>query len=42
VLGWTDPEVCGDRTAIELFAGAVMDLHETVTTAAARAPRQSR
>lgn len=30
-LGWTDPEVCGDKTAIELFAGAVMDLHETVT-----------
>lgn len=31
-LGWTDPEVRGDLTAIELFAGAVMDLHETVTT----------
>lgn len=30
-LGWTDPEVRGDLTAIELFAGAVMDLHETVT-----------
>lgn len=31
-LGWTDPEVRGDLSAIELFAGAVMDLHETVTT----------
>ncbi len=29
-LGWTDPEVRGDRTALELFAGAVMDLHQTV------------
>ncbi|MGE4365597.1 MAG: cytochrome P450, partial [Mycolicibacterium sp.] len=31
-LGWTDPEVRGDLTAVELFVGAVMDLHETVTT----------
>ena len=31
-LGWTDPEVRGDLSAIELFAGVVMDLHETVTT----------
>ena len=29
LLGWTDPEVCGDKSALELFAGAVMDLHET-------------
>ena len=31
LLGWTDPEVCGDRSALELFAGAVMDLHETAS-----------
>ncbi len=29
LLGWTDPEVCGDKSALELFAGAVFDLHET-------------
>jgi hypothetical protein len=29
LLGWTDPEVCAGRTGLELFAGAVMDLHET-------------
>lgn len=29
LLGWTDPQVRGDQTALELFAGAVMDLHET-------------
>lgn len=31
LLGWTDPAVRGDRTALELFAGAVMDLHETAS-----------
>jgi cytochrome P450 len=31
LLGWTDPEVCGDQTALELFFGAVMDLHETAS-----------
>lgn len=31
LLGWTDPEVRGDRTALELFAGAVLDLHETAS-----------
>ena len=29
LLGWTDPEVCAGRTGLELFTGAVMDLHET-------------
>ena len=29
LLGWTDPAVRGDRTALELFAGAVLDLHQT-------------
>ncbi len=29
LLGWTDPEVRGDKSALELFAGAVFDLHET-------------
>lgn len=29
LLGWTDPEICAGRTGLELFAGAVMDLHET-------------
>lgn len=31
LLGWTDPEVRGDQTAVELFFGAVMDLHETAS-----------
>ena len=31
LLGWTDPEICGDLTGLELFAGAVMDLHETAS-----------
>jgi cytochrome P450 len=29
LLGWTDPEVCAGRSGLELFAGAVLDLHET-------------
>ena len=28
LVGWTDPEVRGDKTELELFMGAVMDLHE--------------
>lgn len=28
LLSWTDPKVCGDQTGLELFAGAVLDLHE--------------
>jgi cytochrome P450 len=31
LLGWTDPEVCGDKSALELFGGAVMDLHEVAS-----------
>ena len=31
LLGWTDPEVCAGGTGLELFAGAVMDLHETAS-----------
>lgn len=31
LLGWTDPEVRGEQTALELFFGAVMDLHETAS-----------
>ncbi|MFZ2177352.1 MAG: cytochrome P450, partial [Rhodococcus sp. (in: high G+C Gram-positive bacteria)] len=29
LLSWPDPEVCGDESGLELFAGAVMDLYET-------------
>ena len=28
LLGWTDPEICAGRTGLELFGGAVMDLHD--------------
>ncbi|MFY9921263.1 MAG: cytochrome P450, partial [Mycobacterium sp.] len=31
LLGWTDPEICAGRTGLELFGGAVMDLHETAS-----------
>ncbi|QLL06486.1 cytochrome P450 [Mycobacterium vicinigordonae] len=31
LLGWTDPEVCGESSALELFLGAVMDLNETAS-----------
>ena len=31
LVGWTDPEVRGDKTELELFMGAVMDLHEVAT-----------
>ncbi|MEO3788473.1 cytochrome P450 [Actinocorallia sp. B10E7] len=29
LLSWPDPDVCGDQTGLELFAGSVLDLHET-------------
>ncbi|CAN5792214.1 cytochrome P450 [soil metagenome] len=29
LLGWTDPEICAGRTGLELFGGAVIELHET-------------
>ena len=29
LLAYTDPEVCGELSGLELFAGAVRDLHET-------------
>ena len=32
LLGWTDPEICAGRSGLELFGGAVMDLHETAAT----------
>ena len=31
LVGWTDPEIRGDKTELELFMGAVMDLHEVAT-----------
>ncbi len=32
LLGWPDPEVCAGKSGLELFAGAVMDLHEVAST----------
>jgi len=29
LLGWTDPEICAGKSGLELFGGAVMDLHAT-------------
>lgn len=31
LLGWTDPKVRGDKSELELFMGAVMDLHAVAT-----------
>jgi cytochrome P450 len=28
LLSWTDPEVIGDRTPLDIFAGSAMELHE--------------
>jgi len=30
VLAWTDPEVCGERTGLELFAGSAQELHDII------------
>ncbi len=32
LLGWPDPEVCAGKSGLELFAGAVMELHEVAST----------
>ena len=31
VLAWTDPEVCGELTPLELFAGSAQELHDVIT-----------
>jgi cytochrome P450 len=30
VLAWTDPEVCGDLTPLELFANSAQELHDVI------------
>jgi cytochrome P450 len=30
VLAWTDPEVCGDLTPLQLFAGSAQELHDVI------------
>ena len=42
LVGWTDPKVRGDQTELELFIGAVMDLHEVAAELIPRAAGQPR